>query len=149
MIADQDTTSEEPTLGDPGMPSRTAHRRYLPLLYRAAGINAVLVVAAVAVTIAVLAPGKVSSIALDEEVLVLALAVVLVALANVYLLRRVVGPVQALTALARQVDFSNLGQRMPGAAQDSEAGELALTFNEMLSRLESERRESRAPCPGG
>ena len=44
----------------------------------------------------VLAPGKVSSIALDEEVLVLALAVVLVALANVYLLRRVVGPVQAL-----------------------------------------------------
>ena len=31
---------------------------------------------------------------------------------------------------------------MPGAAQDSEAGELALTFNEMLSRLESERCES-------
>lgn len=142
VIADQDTTSEEPTPGDPGTPSGTAHRRYLPLLYRAAGINAVLVVAAVAVTIAVLAPGKVSSIALDEEVLVLVLAVVLVALANVYLLRRVVGPVQALTALVRQVDFSNLGQRMPGAAQDSEAGELALTFNEMLSRLESERRES-------
>jgi two-component system sensor histidine kinase UhpB len=142
VIADQDSTSKKPTVGDPGMPSRTAHRRYLPLLYRAAGINAVLVVAAVAVTIAVLAPGKVSSIALDEEILVLALAVVLVALANVYLLRRVVGPVQALTALARQVDFSNLGQRMPGAAQDSEAGELALTFNQMLSRLESERRES-------
>jgi two-component system, NarL family, sensor histidine kinase UhpB len=142
MIADQDTTSEEPAVGDPGMPSGTAHRRYLPLLYRAAGINAVLVVAAVAVTIAVLAPGKVSSIALDEEVLVLVLAIVGVALANVYLLRRVVGPVQALTALVRQVDFSNLGQRMPGAAQDSEAGELAQTFNEMLSRLESERRES-------
>lgn len=142
VIADQDTTSKEPTVGDPGTPSGTAHRRYLPLLYRAAGINAVLVVAAVAVTIAVLAPGKVSSIALDEEVLVLVLAVVLVALANVYLLRRVVGPVQALTALVRQVDFSNLGQRMPGAARDSEAGELALTFNEMLSRLESERRES-------
>jgi two-component system sensor histidine kinase UhpB len=31
---------------------------------------------------------------------------------------------------------------MPGASDNSEAGELALTFNEMLSRLESERRES-------
>jgi two-component system, NarL family, sensor histidine kinase UhpB len=102
----------------------------------------VLVVAAVAVTIAVLAPGKVSSLALDEELLVLVLSVVLVGLANVYLLQRVVGPVQALTALARKVDFANLGQRMPGAARSSEAGELALTFNEMLSRLESERRDS-------
>jgi two-component system, NarL family, sensor histidine kinase UhpB len=62
--------------------------------------------------------------------------------ANIYLLRRVIGPVQALTALARTVDFSNLGQRMPGAAENSEAGELALRFNEMLSRLDSERRES-------
>jgi len=142
MIADQDTTSKEPIVGDPSRPSGEAHRRYLPLLYRAAGINALLVLAAVTVTIAVLAPEKVSSLALDEEVLVLVLAVVLVALANVYLLRRVVGPVQALTALARRVDFANLGQQMPGAAQGSEAGELALTFNEMLSRLESERRDS-------
>jgi two-component system sensor histidine kinase UhpB len=33
---------------------------------------------------------------------------------------------------------------MPGAEPTSEAGELALTFNEMLSRLEAERRESTA-----
>jgi two-component system sensor histidine kinase UhpB len=141
VIADRDATKQS-AVGEVRTQSDRKPRRYLPLLYRAAGINAVLVVAAVVVTIAVLAPGKVSSLALDEEVLVLVLAVVLVALANVYLLRRVVGPVQALTALVRQVDFSNLGQRMPGAARDSEAGELALTFNEMLSRLESERRES-------
>jgi two-component system sensor histidine kinase UhpB len=37
---------------------------------------------------------------------------------------------------------------MPGAAPTSEAGELALTFNEMLSRLESERRESTARVLG-
>jgi two-component system sensor histidine kinase UhpB len=73
---------------------------------------------------------------------VLLLAVALVVLANVYLLRRVVGPVQALTALARKVDFASLSRHMPGASDNSEAGELALTFNEMLSRLESERRES-------
>jgi two-component system, NarL family, sensor histidine kinase UhpB len=141
-IADQATTSKQPPTDDPNGPPAAAHRRYLPLLYRAAGINALLMLAAVAVTIAVLAPGKVSSLALDEEVLALVLAVVLVAIANVYLLRRIVGPVQALTALAREVDFASLGQRMPGATQNSEAGELALTFNEMLSRLEDERRES-------
>jgi two-component system sensor histidine kinase UhpB len=142
VVADQDTVRKDSTGRDQDRQDHQARRRYMPLLYRAAGINAVLVVAAVAVTIAVLAPGKVSSLALDEELLVLVLAVILVALANVYLLQRVVGPVQALTALARQVDFANLGQRMPGAARSSEAGELALTFNEMLSRLESEHRDS-------
>lgn len=142
VIADRDATSKRPPTTSKRPPSDPAGRRYLPLLYRAAGINALLLLAAVAVSIAVLAPGKVSSLTLDEEVLVLVLAVVLVALANVYLLRRVIGPIQALTAFARRVDFASLGQRMPGAARDSEAGELALTFNEMLSRLESERRES-------
>jgi two-component system sensor histidine kinase UhpB len=116
--------------------------RYVPLLYRVTGINALLVVAAVVVTVVVLAPHKVSPLALDEEVAVVLGAVVLVVAVNLYLLRRVVGPVQALTAFARRVDLATLGQRMPGAAPTSEAGELALTFNEMLSRLESERRES-------
>jgi two-component system sensor histidine kinase UhpB len=116
--------------------------RYVPLLHRAAAINAILVIAAVAVTIAVLAPGKVSALALDGELIVVLVAVVLVVLTNVYLLRRVVGPVQALTAFARRVDYSTLGQRMPRAAPTSEAGELALTFNQMLERLQAERRES-------
>ncbi len=119
-----------------------ARRHYVPLLQRVAGLNALLVIAAVVVTIAVLAPGRVSARALDAEVLVALAAVALVVLANVYLLRRVIGPVQSLTELARQVDLTNLSQRMPDAEPTSEAGELALTFNEMLSRLEAERRES-------
>jgi two-component system sensor histidine kinase UhpB len=53
-----------------------------------------------------------------------------------------VAPLQALNALARRVNLSNPGQRIPGAEPTSEAGELALTFNEMLERLEQERRES-------
>ena len=63
-------------------------------------------------------------------------------LVNLYLLRRVVRPLQALTALARRVDLAGPGERMPGAEPTSEAGELALTFNEMLERLEAERREA-------
>jgi two-component system sensor histidine kinase UhpB len=65
-----------------------------------------------------------------------------VGLVNLLLLRRVVRPLEALTALARRVDLARPGERMPGAAPTSEAGELALTFNEMLDRLETERRDA-------
>ena len=70
------------------------------------------------------------------------LALIVVVLANLYLLRRAISPLQALTALARRVDLAEPGERMPGAEPTSEAGELALTFNEMLDRLEAERRDA-------
>ena len=113
----------------------------MPLVYRVAGVNALVLVAAVAVTLVVLAPRKLSSFALDEAVVLIG-ALVLVALANLVVLRRIVRPLETLTALARRVDLTRPGARMPGATASSEAGELALTFNEMLARLETERREA-------
>lgn len=121
-------------------PSR--RRRYLPLLHRVAGLNAALLIAAVAATIIVLGTHRATSRVVDEELIAVIVALVVVVAANVVLLRRVIGPVQALTSLARRVDLSNPGRRMPGAEPTSEAGELALTFNEMLDRLETERREA-------
>jgi two-component system sensor histidine kinase UhpB len=114
----------------------------MSLFQRVAGVNGLLLLAAVAVTIVVLAPHRISSFAVNEEVVVLAAALALLALVNLFLVRRVVRPLQALTALARRVDASDPGRRFPGAVPTSEAGELALTFNEMLERLESERREA-------
>jgi two-component system, NarL family, sensor histidine kinase UhpB len=114
----------------------------VPLLYRVAGVNALLLFIAVVVTIAVLSPKRVSSLHTDEEAIVLGVALVLVVALNVYLVRRVVRPLEALTALARRVDLTAPGQRMPAASPTSEAGELTITFNEMLSRLEAERREA-------
>jgi two-component system sensor histidine kinase UhpB len=116
-------------------------RRYVPLVYRVAGMNAVLLVAAVVVTLLVLAPRRLSMFALDEAVILLA-ALGLVALVNLMILRRVVRPLEALTALARRVDLLGPGERIPHAEPTSEAGELSLTFNEMLTRLEVERREA-------
>jgi two-component system sensor histidine kinase UhpB len=122
--------------------SEPHHRRkYVPLVYRVAGVNALVLVAAVAVTLVVLAPRKFSSFAADEA-LVLTAALVLVALVNLVVLRRIVRPLETLTSLARRVDLMHPGARMPGADASSEAGELALTFNEMLARLETERREA-------
>jgi two-component system sensor histidine kinase UhpB len=118
------------------------HRRtYVPLAYRVAGVNAVVLLAAVVVTMVVLAPRKFSSVAGDEAAVLIA-ALALMALVNLWLLRRIIRPLEALTALARRVDLTRPGERMPDAAPTSEAGELALTFNEMLARLEAERREA-------
>jgi two-component system sensor histidine kinase UhpB len=61
---------------------------------------------------------------------------------NLYLLRRATRPLHLLTALARRVDLAGASERMPAAEPTSEAGELALTFNEMLDRLQAERREA-------
>ncbi len=113
----------------------------MPLVYRVAGVNALVLVATVVVTLLVLAPRKFSSFALDEATVLVA-SLALVALLNLILLRRIVRPLETLTSLARRVDLTRPGARMPGASASSEAGELALTFNEMLERLEIERREA-------
>jgi two-component system, NarL family, sensor histidine kinase UhpB len=123
-------------------------QRYTPLLRRVASMNALLLIATVAVTLVVLDPHKLSSVAIDE-VVVLAAALAVMAFVNFYLLRRFIQPLQALTALARRVDLANPGERMPDAAPTSEAGELALTFNEMLDRLEAERRDATGKALAG
>ncbi len=89
----------------------------------------------------VLAPAKFSSFAADESI-VLIVALGLVGVLNLLVLRRVMRPLEAVTELARRVDLSRPGERMPGATPSSEAGELAITFNEMLARLEAERHEA-------
>lgn len=114
----------------------------MPLLFRLAAMNVLLLVAAVAVTIVVLAPSREGSLAVGEEIVVIVAAVAVMVAVNVLVLRRAVGPVQALTAMARSVDLARPGGRMPGAEPTSEAGELALAFNEMLDRLQAERREA-------
>jgi len=70
---------------------------------------------------------------------VLIVSLIVVTLINVLMVRRVVAPLQDLTELARRVDLENPGARIPGASRGSEAGELAMTFNEMLDRLERDR----------
>ena len=66
----------------------------------------------------------------------------ILAAGNLLLLRRALLPLQRLTGLAREVDPARPGQRVAIEGPDSEAGELATAFNEMLARLEAERRES-------
>ena len=115
--------------------------RYLPVLWRVVAINAAVVVIACLVTVAVFSPHRFSSVA-PEEAAVLLAALGILAAGNLLLLRRALLPLQRLTGLTREVDPTRPGQRVAIEGPDSEAGELAAAFNEMLARLEAERRES-------
>jgi two-component system sensor histidine kinase UhpB len=133
---------ETSSKGEAPVTVESQRRRYLPLLHRVAGINILLLLTAVGVTIVVLVPGNESSYRIEEEGVVLLVAVALVVLLNLLLLRRVVRPLRRLTALARSVDLTDPGPSVADAEPNSEAGELALTFNEMLARLREERRDA-------
>jgi len=78
----------------------------------------------------------------SELVVVLAGFLLLVALHWV-LLRRVLSPLEQLTNLMRTVDPDRPGRRLEGVPlREREVATLAAAFNEMLDRLELERRES-------
>jgi two-component system sensor histidine kinase UhpB len=111
----------------------------LPLLWRVFAINATLL--ATATLLLALTPVTVhASIALVESIdLVVALAVMLTA--NLILLRRTLGPIAGLVERMRTVDLLRPGQRFAEGG-GAEIAQLTRTFNEMLDRLEAERRES-------
>jgi two-component system, NarL family, sensor histidine kinase UhpB len=130
----------EPALGN-RVGARSGRTRYHSLRQRLVVVNALLLLASCVLTVLILAPGKFRSLELDEALLI-GVALGLVALVNLAIVHNFLAPLQALTALARRVDLARPGERVPGARPTSEAGELAVTFNEMLTRLESERGEA-------
>jgi two-component system, NarL family, sensor histidine kinase UhpB len=100
---------------------------------------AVLVLAAVAL---IFAPVTVSvPIAIREIVVILA---GLAAMLLIYrmLLRHALTPLERLTVAMRDVDPLAPGQRVAMARDDAEVAALAEAFNDMLDRLEGERRDS-------
>jgi two-component system sensor histidine kinase UhpB len=65
-----------------------------------------------------------------------------VVLVNLAVMRRALAPLTDLTRAMRRVDPLRPGQRVPASNADAEVAELGLAFNDMLRRLEDERRES-------
>ena len=119
-------------------PSR--HHDLVSLFWRVFAINAAVLVAAVAVL--ALSPATVSSRINAGEVALLGVGVAGVLAVNLLALRRVFSPLEQLTALMLRVDPLAPGQRIEIERQAAEVAELSLAFNEMLDRLERERRDS-------
>ena len=112
----------------------------MPLLWRVFAGNAAVLLAATLVL--VLTPATVSFPVALEELLVLSGGLALMLAIDVALLRRALRPLGALAAFARRVDPLAPGQRARLAAADPEVRDVAAAVDEMLDRLEAERRES-------
>jgi two-component system, NarL family, sensor histidine kinase UhpB len=111
----------------------------LPLFWRVFAANAI--VLAVAVALLALAPVTVSiPVALTELVILVAGMIAMLVL-DALLLRPAFRPLHDLTAAMRQVDPFDPGRRVRVTGGPLLAT-LARTFNEMLDRLEAERRRS-------
>ena len=111
----------------------------LPLLWRVFAINAVLLV--IATLLLALTPVTIhASLALAEGI-VLAVGLAVMLAANLLLLRHTVAPIDRLVERMRTVDLLRPGQRIVEQG-GVEVTELARAFNQMLDRLETERRES-------
>jgi len=111
----------------------------LPLLWRIFAINSVLL--AVATLLLALTPVTIhASIAL-VEVVVLVVGLLAMLGANLFLLRQTLAPIDRLVDRMRTVDLLRPGQRFAERG-GVEVAELVRAFNQMLDRLEAERRES-------
>jgi two-component system, NarL family, sensor histidine kinase UhpB len=111
----------------------------LPLLWRVFAINAALLV--LATLLVALARDRIHASLAFIEGLDLAVALVVMLTANLLLLRHTLRPIERLVERMRAVDLLRPGQRL--AERGSvEVAELVRVFNEMLERLETERRES-------
>jgi two-component system, NarL family, sensor histidine kinase UhpB len=111
----------------------------LPLLWRVFAINATLLV--VATLLLVLARAQFHASLAFLEGLDVALFLVVMLAANLLLLRQTLSPIEQLAARMRTVDLLRPGQRLAERG-GPEVAELVAVFNEMLDRLETERRES-------
>lgn len=118
---------------------RRDHEEARPLAWRIFVVNAaVFTLGAAALA---LSPATVSwPIALTEAA-VLTTGLISMLLLNLVLLRRSLAPLDRLTQLMHQVDLLRPGQRLE-ITGPAEVRELGAVFNDMLDRLERERRES-------
>lgn len=96
----------------------------------------------VAVVALVLSPITVSAPTALTELAVILAAFAVMLLVYRSLLHHALAPLERLTALMRRIDPLAPGQRIEADAADGEVASLVAAFNEMLDRIEDERRES-------
>jgi two-component system sensor histidine kinase UhpB len=111
----------------------------LPLLWQTFAVNAALFV--VATLVLAFTPVTVKSMVTFEEGIVLAVGLVALLVANLLLLRPTFAPLDQLKRRMQNVDLLRPGQRLP-VVGGGEVAVLVAAFNEMLDRLEAERRET-------
>jgi two-component system sensor histidine kinase UhpB len=116
-------------------------RRPLPMLWRVFAANAA--VFAVAFALLALSPVTIHSPIRLVELVILVAGLVVMLVADLLLLRQALTPLGHLAKVMGTIDLLRPGQRAVGFEHSSsEVHALAHAFNEMLERLERERRRS-------
>jgi two-component system sensor histidine kinase UhpB len=132
----------DPSRGKPNTAAPAPQPRRWSLLWRLLATNAAVMGAALvflSVTPATVpAPG---SLAL-ESIVLLVIGITAMLATNLFLLRRALDPLRRLTDLMHRIDPLRPGQRIPVYGHDAEVADLTRAFNEMLERLEDERRDA-------
>jgi two-component system, NarL family, sensor histidine kinase UhpB len=113
--------------------SGRAASTFIPLFWRLFVPNAVVLLGACIVLMIQPANGRVVALAGGVAVLLTV---------NLVLMRRAFAPLARLTRLMRAIDPLDPGRRLPVLGPESEVTRLTDAFNDMLDRLETERRES-------
>lgn len=122
------------------MPMHLSRSRPASLFWRVFGLNALVFISAGLVL--ALSPLTVSSPITLSEATTLVAGTAVMLLIDLALMRRSFAPLTDLAATMRRIDPLEPGQRVRFQAHDREVSELVASFNEMLDRLESERRAS-------
>jgi two-component system sensor histidine kinase UhpB len=112
----------------------------LPLFWRVFATNAAVLV--LAATVLVVSPATISFPVALTEAVVLAVGLAAMLVLNVALLRGALSPLDGLRTLMRGADPLRPGIRAPVEETTPELRPIAQTFNEMVARLEAERRDS-------
>jgi two-component system sensor histidine kinase UhpB len=106
---------------------------FIPLFWRLFVPNAAVLLGAGIVLMIQPANGRVVALAGGLAVLLTV---------NLVLMRRAFGPLARLAGLMNAIDPLDPGRRLPALGPESEVTRLTTAFNDMLDRLETERRES-------
>jgi two-component system sensor histidine kinase UhpB len=127
------------TGADPPESGGRPRRARVSLLWRVLLVNAT--VFTVAVVALALSPATVSSPIVLRETVILVGGLTAMLLANLFLLRMTLTPLERLLETIRRVEPLRPGPR-PAVAGPPEVAELVAAFNSMLGRIEDERRLS-------
>jgi len=120
--------------------SRPGRAAEASLFWRVFGLNALVFI--IAGLVLAVSPLTVSWPITLAQATTLVAGVAVMLLINLALMRRSFAPLTRLASTMREIDPLKPGQRVRLRAHDRELSDLVASFNEMLDRLETERRES-------
>src|SRR3954453_15580927 len=115
-------------------------RARLSLLSRVVLANAA--VLTVVTLLLLFSPIEINAPVTQNQAIILVVGFVVSLTVSVVLLRRVVAPVRRLAETMRSVDPLKPGRRLPVSGANTDVDALTTAFNDMLDRLEHERRDS-------